>query len=138
MRKFVLLGLLSLLLCSSCNAKPPLARPDNVLFIGNSLTYVGNLPAVSAALARANGHSVRSYLVVGPGATLSEREEDGSVPRALRQCDCTILILQERGGDLFGSFGPEALTQSNQAVMGLARAGQERGADHECCPLGNV
>lgn len=128
MRKLVFLGLLALLLCVPCSAKRLRAQPEGVLFVGNSLTYVGNLPAVFSALARANGHDVRSYMIVQPGGTLSERVADGTVPGALRQCGCRILVLQERGGDLFGSFGPDALAQSKRAVTALARAGRERGA----------
>lgn len=128
MRKLVLPGLLVLLFCVPCSAKTLRTQPEGVLFVGNSLTYVGNLPAVFTAMARANGHDVRSYMIVEPGGTLSQRVADGTVPRALRQCGCRILVLQERGGDLFGSFGPDALAQSKRAVTALAQTGRERGA----------
>lgn len=129
MRKLVFVALLALLLCSPCSAKPlRTQQPEGVLFVGNSLTYVGNLPAVFSALARANGHDIRSYMIVQPGGTLSERVADGNVPRALEQCGCRVLVLQERGGDLFGGFGDEARAQSKRAVTALARSGRERGA----------
>lgn len=129
MRKLVILALLTLLFWVPYGAKPLRAQqPDGVLFVGNSLTYVGNLPAVFTALARANGHNVRSYMIVKPGGTLSERVAEGTVPHALEQCGCSVLVLQERGGDLFGGFGDEALAQSKQAIMTLARNGREKGA----------
>ena len=59
---------------------PPALR---LLFVGNSLVYVGNLPAVFDALARRNGRSVQSDMLVKGGATLSDRLEDGSVESAL-------------------------------------------------------
>ena len=128
MRKLVLFGLLALLFWGPCSAKPLSTQPDGVLFVGNSLTYVGNLPAVFAALARANGHDLRSYMVVGPGGTLAERVAGGTVPRALQKCNCSVLVLQERGGDLFGGFGRDALARSKRAVIDLARTGRQSGA----------
>jgi len=107
----------------------PSTQPAHILFVGNSLTYVGNLPAVFAALARTNGHAVRSYMVVSPGGTLSERVADGSAARGLRKCRCSTMIIQERGGDLFGLFGHKALVQSRQAIRTLVGMGRADGAN---------
>lgn len=128
MRKLVVLVLSVLLVCACSNAARSFGR-QRVLFVGNSLTYVGNLPAVFSALARANRHEVRSYMVVSPGGTLSERLDDGSAARGLSRCDCSTMILQERGGDLFGLFGHKAMAQSKKAIKSLARMGQAGGAD---------
>jgi hypothetical protein len=128
MRKYFSLGLVALLLCGPCSAKQLSEQSERILFVGNSLTYVGNLPAVFSAMARANGHAIHSYMIVSPGATLSERVADGSAARALWKCDCTILVLQERGGDLFGAFGHDALVQSKQAIKTLAAVGRAKGA----------
>lgn len=124
MRKLLVLVLATLVLCGSCSTE----RPARILFVGNSLTYVGNLPAVFSALARANGHVVDSYMVVSPGGRLSERVADGSVGPALRQCDCSILIMQERGGDLFGGFGDDAMAASKHALARLTDTGRGAGA----------
>jgi hypothetical protein len=129
MSKLFLFYLSMLLACASCNAAQLPDQPDRVLFVGNSLTYVGNLPAVFSALAHANGHVVDSYMVVSPGGTLSERVADGSAARALQQCDCTSLVLQERGGDLFDGFGHAAMLQSKQAIASLSHAGRAHGAN---------
>lgn len=123
MRRPLTLVLFSFVLCIACVANAAPARIDRVLFVGNSLTYFGNLPAVFAALARANGHAVHSYMVVSPGGTLSERVADGSAVGALRKCHCNVLILQERGGDLFGSFGNTAERDSRRAITKLATIG---------------
>lgn len=127
MRKTLSLTMAVLFLSGACHAAPP-AEPLRVLFVGNSLTYVGNLPAVFAALAGANGKSVQSYMLVNPGGTLAERVADGSAASALKQCACTVMILQERGGDLFDGFGQRALVQSKQAIATLAKDGRARDA----------
>lgn len=125
MRRWLLL--LSLLpACMSAFAAEPAQR---VLFVGNSLTYVGNLPATFAAMANANGQRVHGAMLVQGGATLDQRVADGSVRKALADYRPAVLVLQERGGDLMmcGS-GEDACRKSRQAVQALARAGREAGA----------
>lgn len=127
MSKFAALALTSLLLCASCGSTHPERRADRVLFVGNSLIYVGNVPAVFSALAAANGHPVASDMIVKGGATLSERVADGSVVRALAEHRYTTLVLQERGGDLICSFAPEPCMRSRQAIKALAALGRKNG-----------
>jgi len=102
-------------------------QPARVLFVGNSLTYYGNVPAVFSALAEANGTSIVGDMIVAPGATLSQRVADGSVAKALGERQYTALVLQERGGALAGFFGSDALDQSRQAVKNLAAIAGEKG-----------
>ena len=127
MRKLLLLALTTLLLCMSCSARHSENQPGRVLFVGNSLTYVGNLPAVFSALTSANGRSVSSDMIVRGGATLSERVTDGSVARALTEHRYTAIVLQERGGDLMCSFGPDSCIQSRQAIKTLANLARKKG-----------
>lgn len=126
MRRFSLVILLCLLV-AACHVPVRSNSPDKVLFVGNSLTYVGNLPAVYSALAAANGRNVRSDMIVRGGATLSQRFEDGSVARALATNRYTTLVLQERGGDLMCSFGLEACTQSRSALKAMASLAGKHG-----------
>src|SRR4051794_10679841 len=49
-----------------------------VLFIGNSFTFVNNLPAVFAALGQANGFPIATQMLVKSGAALADRIADGS------------------------------------------------------------
>lgn len=121
----LLLGFLTVVGCSTQEPAPP----QRVLFVGNSLTYVGNLPAVYSALAADNGHAVRSDMIVRGGATLSQRVADGSVARALESTDYTTVVLQERGGDLTCSFGPNSCADSRAAIRRLVALARERGAD---------
>lgn len=111
----------------SCGSVGPTAQPANVLFVGNSLTYVGNVPAIYSALAQANGHASTSDMIVRGGATLSQRVGDGSVVRALEAGQYTHLVIQERGGDLMCSFGADACTQAREAVLALADIGRRNG-----------
>lgn len=117
-----------LLMLLSCGAVDRPLQSAKVLFVGNSLTYVGNVPAVYSALARANGHDSPSDMIVRGGATLAQRVGDGSVASALEDGKYTHLVIQERGGDLMCSFGPEACTQAREAVLALADIGRRNGA----------
>lgn len=125
-RVFGTLLLSAVVLCASCATRPSPGEPDRVLFVGNSLLYVGNVPAVYSALASANGHPVASDMIVRGGATLSERVADGSVERALDEHRYTALVLQERGGDLLCSLGPESCSDSRKAIVALAEMARER------------
>lgn len=75
--------------------------PTRVLFVGNSLTYVGNLPGVLETLSASNGKGVVTEMLVKGGATLSDRAGDSSVQRALGSAHYDFVVLQERGGDVF-------------------------------------
>jgi hypothetical protein len=126
MRALALLALSLVLALTSCRAGST-ARPDRVLFVGNSLTYVGNVPAIYSTLAAANGDPATSDIIVRGGATLHQRASDGSVARALAENRYTALVLQERGGDLVCAFGPGSCVQSRQAIKALAGLARAKG-----------
>ena len=115
-------------LCASCNSTIAPDDAHHVLFVGNSLTYVGNTPAVFSALSEDGKHPVVSEMIVEGGATLAQRVEDRSVARALAARHYSAVILQERGGDLLCSFGPESCTESRQAIRDLAILAKSSGA----------
>lgn len=103
--------------CPAAEKKP---AAHQVLFVGNSLTYYGNAPAVYASLSTANGHPASSDMIVEGGATLAQRVADGSVEQALRAGSYDTLVIQERGGDLLCSFGPHSCIESRAATVALA------------------
>lgn len=116
----IMLVLLLAMLNGAC-ATEPIDRPElRILFVGNSLVYVGNLPAVFDALAKRNGRPVQSDMLVSGGATLSERLEDGSVDRALRSTKYDYVILQERGGDFLCEYGIDACKRAATSLRQLA------------------
>lgn len=127
MRVLILPALLILLNCASCSAPASSGEAERVLFVGNSVTYYGNVPAVFSALAEASGRPVVSDMIVEAGAALAQRVADGSVARALDERRYTALVLQERGGALIGAFGPDAEIQSQEAIMSLAELAREKG-----------
>lgn len=100
MRKYSWLVLLwSLAIPLHAQQLPP-ARELRVLFVGNSLTYVNNLPATLSAIAAAQPQAVRitTATYVAPGGTVAERWKDGVAPAALREGRWDAVVLQERGG----------------------------------------
>lgn len=125
--RILALTVLSLFVCLSCHATDANEQPERVLFVGNSLTYVGNVPAIYSALAVNNGRLVASDMIVRGGATLTQRASDGSVRRALAEGRYTALVLQERGGDLVCSFGPESCINSRATIKSLAALAKEQG-----------
>jgi hypothetical protein len=123
-----LASLLAILLClAGCGSAAGGQNSERVLFVGNSLTYVGNLPAVFAVMANANGHAVESDMIVRGGATLTERLKDGSIARALGGHRYAALVLQERGGDLLCGFGPESCAESAASLKAITRMAKEKG-----------
>lgn len=127
MRACFVVLLMSLLCCVSCARPERAPGRERVLFVGNSLIYVGNVPAVLSALAAADGVPMDSDMIARGGATLAERVADGSVARALAEQRYTTLVLQERGGDLMCAFGPASCEQSRQALRELVRLARARG-----------
>lgn len=104
------------------------AQSARVLFFGNSVTYVGNLPAVLSALCTASGMPCSTEMIARGGATLTDRVADGSLDRATANGRFDYLILQERGGDIMGAFMNqlEAQKRAETAAATLVRAARER------------
>ena len=71
-------------------------RPRSVLFVGNSLTYVNDLPRLTRSFAAANPlhASLTVWSVVSSGAPLSELWRSGEVVRMLRLHRPDVLVLQ--------------------------------------------
>ena len=126
MRRWISL-LLLLFMFTACAAESA-PQPNKALFVGNSLIYVGNLPATYAALSTANGHPLHSQMIVKGGALLDQRVADGSVQRALIEHHPQLLILQEQGGALLCWPDESACTKSQAAIRTLAKAGSDAGA----------
>jgi hypothetical protein len=118
--------LAALLACFCSMACATGEKPLRVLFVGNSLTYVGNLPAVFTALAVDNGHAAHADMLVKGGATLTEWMDTGAMQRALEASHYDYVILQERGNDFACGFGPQVCRDSRHALHALA--GIVRGA----------
>jgi hypothetical protein len=124
----ILLSCCLILSTPSRAQEPKKSEPENILFVGNSLTYVNNLPAVFDAFAKQNQRNTHSYMLVEGGATLTERWQDQLVAKALSERRYDVVILQERGGDVMGSFGDQAEREAEQSGVKLRELIQAHGA----------
>ncbi len=85
----------TLLQASGC-AGAPAGSCTRVLFVGNSYTYVNDLPGTFAALARAGGHRVEVGSVAKGGATLGELLGAPETAAALTPGRWDVVVLQEQ------------------------------------------
>ena len=112
------------------------AQTLRVLFVGNSLIYVNNLPATLRALAAAQAaRAITTATFVAPGGTVADRWKDGHAAAALRgQWDA--IVLQERGGLLACMVDAEQRAQGECRASERAHrqfASQRSGARTPCC-----
>jgi hypothetical protein len=128
MRSKWLAALFALSCVFANNAGAAAPKPLEVLFVGNSLTYVGNLPAVVEALAADNGKSLHADMIVKGGATLTQWLDSGAVPKALQARHYDYVVLQERGNDFACGFGPQVCKDSRHALHALAAIVRSAGA----------
>lgn len=112
--------LAALLACLCTMARAADEKPLHVLFVGNSLTYVNNLPAVLEALSAGNGKSLQADMLVKGGATLTQWLQSGAVQKALQARHYDYVVLQERSNDFACGFGPEACADARHALRALA------------------
>lgn len=106
-----MLGLVSLLLATPSGGDTPASR---VLFIGNSLTYENNLPAMIEAVAAQAGMKgrVTCRAVALPNFGLEEHWNDGRALRALRDERWTLIVLQQ---------GPSSLPESETVLRAYTK-----------------
>jgi len=74
----------------------PASRKIRILFIGNSYTYVNNLPVLVAALAESAHESLETEMIVAPGATLKQHWEDKKAVETMRRSHWDYVVLQEQ------------------------------------------
>lgn len=131
MRRLVIA--LSLLLIAAATHAASASSPNDrkVLFIGNSLTYVNNLPGAFASLAPAGTH-LQVDMIARPGAALEDYEHDAVVAQALSHGGYSDIVLQERGGNATCAPGCEAhldaFAPTDRATVALARTARAAGA----------
>jgi hypothetical protein len=83
------------LVSTSCN---PLARTAcvRVLFIGNSYTYVNDLPTVFREMARAAGENIETSMVAEGGETLAQHAASSDDSTAIGGSHWQYVVLQEQ------------------------------------------
>ena len=102
-----------------------------VLFIGNSITYVNDLPSAFASLAT-RGTPVEVDMIASAGASLADVANRPLVERALAEGGYTDVVLQERGGEAFCPAtcqkDPSAILPAMQAAREVSRQARASGA----------
>jgi len=84
-----------------------LADHSKVLFIGNSLTYVNNLPGMLSAIAAQAGKTLVTAEVTGPGYALQDHFHEGHAQAEIAK-GYQLVILQQ---------GPSALEESQANLL---------------------
>ena len=102
--------LLSLLIAATLSASQP-APAVRILFIGNSLTYVNELPARVCALARAAGRAAVCESVANADYSLEDHWNGRAARRAIGR-GWDFVVLQQ---------GPSALPESRVLLVEFAR-----------------
>jgi hypothetical protein len=111
LNKFSFAALAGLLICASViliydNYRVHATNSDainriRILFIGNSYTFVNNLPKVLESLASHEARSIETVSVTEGGATLKKHWQDGKALAAIRKGHWNYVVLQEHS--TFGS-----------------------------------
>jgi hypothetical protein len=124
-------ALLASVALSGCGSGPaPTCGPAEnsclrVLFIGNSYTYVNDLPGTLAALARAQGKTAEVQTLATGGATLNDHLNDAATVPALESRKWDYVVLQEQSDTPSSSSGRDWLMFP--AARALARQIEDRG-----------
>lgn len=109
LRGLLALLLLGLLSCGSSSGPPDLGESLSVLFVGNSLTYTENLPALVDGLGRAAGlDRVRTAFVAKPDYSLEDHWNDGEALDSIARGGWDAVVLQQ---------GPSSLPASQAHLL---------------------
>jgi hypothetical protein len=89
------------------------AKALRVLFIGNSLTYTNDLPALVEALAEAAGEPRPNCKAIAAGGySLEDHWNQGAARKAIAQGGWDVVVLQQ---------GPSASTEGRRSLLEYAR-----------------
>ncbi len=103
---------IAVLVCLAPNASVG-GRPLRVLFIGNSLTYTNDLPAVVAALAKASDAPRLDYDTLAyPDYSLEDHWDRGEARRRIARGRWDVVVLQQ---------GPSASAEGREVLLDYAR-----------------
>src|SRR5207247_6422989 len=95
-RGLVAIGALVIRGQQGCGNAAEVAGGLGVLFIGNSYTYVNDLPAMFAQLAQSGGHRVETGMVAVGGSTLGEHAASVATAAKLTSARWDLVVLQEQ------------------------------------------
>jgi hypothetical protein len=110
----------------TCSDSGP-ATCVRVLFLGNSYTYVNDLPGTFAQLSQSGGHPVQVAMVANGGETLAEHSASSDSMKELTSQSWDFVVLQEQSempalpGSRDGLMYPAARTLVGRIEAGRAR-----------------
>jgi hypothetical protein len=110
---------------------PQQAEPKRILFIGNSLTFVTDIPGRLANLCKMMGKTVTVDSVTGPGFSLEDHWLDGRAMEAIRK-GWDIVVLQQ--GTSTQDDARAQLIDYTKRFSGPIRAAGARPALYEVWP----
>ena len=96
MKRVLIFCLLLLLITVGCAPSCTTDACTRVLFIGNSYTFVNDLPSTFAGLARAGGHAVETGMAAEGGFRLLDHELSSKTQKAIQSAQWNYVVLQEQ------------------------------------------
>lgn len=123
--------LFALLACFSLNSSGELAsitkeKPIRMLFVGNSLTYVNNLPHLVEKVAKEMGVTLKTEMLAFPDYALEDHWNDGKLQQMVASGRYTYVVVQqgpssqEEGRVMLLEYGAKIKTLCNQYNSHLA------------------
>ena len=94
--------------CGEAQTSPESGKQVRVLFVGNSLTYVNDLPGMVVALAARSGDTVIQSSVSFPNYSLEDHWNDGRAVQAISRGGWDVVVLQQ---------GPSSLPASRVELV---------------------
>ena len=125
MRSLLALALLALVSCGSSPTEPePPPGALRVLFVGNSLTYTNDLPAMVQKIAEANGDTFFIKTLAYPDWGLQDHWESGSAPAEVASEQWDMIVMQQ---------GPSSLASSRLNLLEWSRKFGDLAKLHGTC-----
>jgi len=102
------------------NSQDGIENPENILFIGNSYTFINDMPEIFTGLAELGGHEVSVTTLAKAGYSLMEHAEDPQTREVIQSNNWDYIILQEKSSLPFLDL--DATADGISHVMEMAAA----------------
>lgn len=112
--KKIVFGLLIILLHQGFSQSD---SKTNILFIGNSLTYTNDLPALVKEEAKKNGKMVKTKMIAYPNYGLEDHWNDGKVQKLIKKNKYNFVIIQQ--GPSSQKYGRTSLLEFGKALQNI-------------------
>lgn len=103
-----------IIVCDSKRIDDPSVR---ILFVGNSLTYTNNLPALVVSIGNAQGKSVYSETLANPNYAIEDHWNDGKMQKLICEGDFDFVVIQQ--GPSSQADGRQMLFEYGQRIKNI-------------------